>query len=174
MNATRHLSRRYSSNNRFVAVRCVTLVPTKARISTSNAPQYSPAMQRIRRSSLSVVMTPSDAWLDHSSLKIVLSLNCYCHQSCAESIFLVRGTTPNGGVVEWVLRAEHVMDSTIPNGIQPGAFVWFEKTQGPLMKVLPVPGWQSMKQLSVRVHFLRCSGLLDDWSVEGVLSLVFV
>ncbi|GFU09167.1 uncharacterized protein TNCV_1121951 [Trichonephila clavipes] len=24
------------------------------------------------------------------------------------------------------------------------------------------------------VHFLRCSGLLDDWSVEGVLSLVFV
>ncbi|GFV21447.1 uncharacterized protein TNCV_2372041 [Trichonephila clavipes] len=152
MNATRHLSRRYSSNNRFVAVRCVTLVPTKARIST----------------------TPSDAWLDHSSLKIVLSLDCYCHQSCAESIFLVRGTTPNGGVVEWVLRAEHVMGSTIPNVIQPGAFVWFEKTQGPLVKVLPVPGWQSMKQLSVRVHFLRCSGLLDDWSVEGVLSLVFV
>ncbi|GFU09230.1 uncharacterized protein TNCV_1122371 [Trichonephila clavipes] len=24
------------------------------------------------------------------------------------------------------------------------------------------------------MHFLRCSGLLDDWSVEGVLSLVFV
>ncbi|GFV68622.1 uncharacterized protein TNCV_2274851 [Trichonephila clavipes] len=31
-----------------------------------------------------------------------------------------------------------------------------------------------MKQLAVRVHFLRCGGLLDDWSVEGVLSLVFV
>ncbi|GFW80796.1 uncharacterized protein TNCV_3778761 [Trichonephila clavipes] len=32
-----------------------------------------------------------------------------------------------------------------------------------------------MKQLAaVRVHFLRSGGLLDDWSVEGVLSLVFV
>ncbi|GFV17041.1 uncharacterized protein TNCV_655941 [Trichonephila clavipes] len=68
-----------------------------------------------------------------------------------------------------------------------------EKTQGPLMKVLPVPGWRPMKQLAVRVHFLRCGGLLDDfpnepkrtingkrddpvtdWSEEGVLSLVFV
>ncbi|GFX27241.1 e3 ubiquitin-protein ligase RNF13 [Trichonephila clavipes] len=35
-------------------------------------------------------------------------------------------------------------------------------------------GWRPMKQLAVRVHFLRCGGLLDDWSVEGVLSLVFV
>ncbi|GFW00765.1 uncharacterized protein TNCV_2305381 [Trichonephila clavipes] len=34
-----------------------------------------------------------------------------------------------------------------------------------------VPGWRLMKQLAVRVHFLRCGGLLDDWSVEGVLSL---
>ncbi|GFW18523.1 uncharacterized protein TNCV_1221841 [Trichonephila clavipes] len=41
------------------------------------------------------------------------------------------------------------------------------------MKVLPVPGWRSMKQLAVRVHFLQCGGLLNDWSVEGVLSLVF-
>ncbi|GFW39944.1 hypothetical protein TNCV_5116271 [Trichonephila clavipes] len=48
----------------------------------------------------------------------------------------------------------------------------FEKTQGPLMKVLPVPGWRSMKQLAVRVYLLRCSGLLDDWSVKNVLSLV--
>ncbi|GFU80365.1 hypothetical protein TNCV_3521391 [Trichonephila clavipes] len=39
---------------------------------------------------------------------------------------------------------------------------------------LPVPGWRPMKQLAVRVHFLRCVGLLIDWSVEGVLSLVFV
>ncbi|GFV72152.1 e3 ubiquitin-protein ligase RNF13 [Trichonephila clavipes] len=28
------------------------------------------------------------------------------------------------------------------------------------------------EHLVVRVHFLRCGGLLDDWSVEGVLSLV--
>ncbi|GFX14700.1 uncharacterized protein TNCV_4016981 [Trichonephila clavipes] len=35
---------------------------------------------------------------------------------------------------------------------------------GPLMKVRPVPGWLSMKQLAVRVHFFRCGDLLDDWS----------
>ncbi|GFW65816.1 e3 ubiquitin-protein ligase RNF13 [Trichonephila clavipes] len=62
----------------------------------------------------------------------------------------------------------------IPNVLQPGAFVCFEMTQGPLMKVVPVPGWRSMKKLAVRVHFLRCGGLLDDWSVEGILSLVFM
>ncbi|GFS75991.1 uncharacterized protein TNCV_4666271 [Trichonephila clavipes] len=45
---------------------------------------------------------------------------------------------------------------------------------GPLMKVLHVPGWWPMKQLAVRVHFLRCGGLLNDWSVEGILNLVFV
>ncbi|GFU71812.1 hypothetical protein TNCV_4487971 [Trichonephila clavipes] len=33
------------------------------------------------------------------------------------------------------------------------------------MKVLPVPGWRPMKHLAVRVHFLQCGGLLDDWSV---------
>ncbi|GFW84303.1 uncharacterized protein TNCV_1131721 [Trichonephila clavipes] len=42
------------------------------------------------------------------------------------------------------------------------------------MKVLPVPGWWPIKQLAVRVHFLRCGGLLNDWSVKGVLSLVVV
>ncbi|GFU10750.1 e3 ubiquitin-protein ligase RNF13 [Trichonephila clavipes] len=66
------------------------------------------------------------------------------------------------------------MDSAISNVLQPGAFVWFEKTQGPLVKVLPVPGRRLMKQLAVRVHFLRCDGLLDNWSVEGILSLVFL
>ncbi|GFV28770.1 e3 ubiquitin-protein ligase RNF13 [Trichonephila clavipes] len=55
-----------------------------------------------------------------------------------------------------------VKGSTIPNVLQPGAFVWFKKTQGPLMKVLHVPGWRPMKQLAVRVHFLRCGALLDD------------
>ncbi|GFU82559.1 uncharacterized protein TNCV_4154291 [Trichonephila clavipes] len=57
---------------------------------------------------------------------------------------------------------------------QPGAFVWFEKTQEPLVKVLHVPRWRLMKQLAVRVHLLRCGCLLDEWSVEGVLSLVNV
>ncbi|GFW79376.1 hypothetical protein TNCV_2477831 [Trichonephila clavipes] len=31
-----------------------------------------------------------------------------------------------------------------------------------------------VKQLAVRVHFLRCGGLLNYWSVEDVLSLVFL
>ncbi|GFT69403.1 uncharacterized protein TNCV_1297121 [Trichonephila clavipes] len=60
------------------------------------------------------------------------------------------------------------------NVLQPVAFVWFEKIQRPLMKMLPVPGWRAMKQLVVRVHFLRCGGRLDDWSVKCVLSLVFL
>ncbi|GFS89122.1 uncharacterized protein TNCV_1258731 [Trichonephila clavipes] len=48
----------------------------------------------------------------------------------------------------------HVMGTAIPNILQPGAFVWFEKTQGLQVKVLPVPGWWPMKQLAVHVHFL--------------------
>ncbi|GFS60139.1 uncharacterized protein TNCV_2826611 [Trichonephila clavipes] len=59
----------------------------------------------------------------------------------------------------------------MPNVLQPGAFVWFEKTQVPLVKVLLVPGWRPRKQLAVRVHFLRCGGLLNDWSVEDFRSL---
>ncbi|PRD24253.1 UNVERIFIED_CONTAM: hypothetical protein NCL1_44305 [Trichonephila clavipes] len=66
------------------------------------------------------------------------------------------------------------MGAAIPDALQPGAFMGFEKTKGPLVKVLPMPGWQPMEQLAVNVHFLRCSGFLDDWSVEGVLSLVFL
>ncbi|GFW96565.1 transposable element Tcb1 transposase [Trichonephila clavipes] len=57
------------------------------------------------------------------------------------------------------------MGAAIPNVLQPGAFVWFENTQGPLVKEQPVPGCWPMKQLVVRVHFLQCDGLLDDWSV---------
>ncbi|GFY02871.1 e3 ubiquitin-protein ligase RNF13 [Trichonephila clavipes] len=73
----------------------------------------------------------------------------------------------------WASRAAQVMRTVIRNVYQLGAFVWFEKTQGPLMKVLPVPGWQSLKHLAVRVNFLRCGDLLDDCYVEGVLSLIF-
>ncbi|GFV61428.1 uncharacterized protein TNCV_2898031 [Trichonephila clavipes] len=58
-----------------------------------------------------------------------------------QSSFLVRETTPNGGVDERASRATHVMGAAIPNVLQPGAFVWFGKTQGLLMRVLPVPGW---------------------------------
>ncbi|GFW97071.1 uncharacterized protein TNCV_2696931 [Trichonephila clavipes] len=49
-----------------------------------------------------------------------------------------------------------------------------QEDTGFLVKVLPVPGWRPMEQLAVRMNFLRCGDLLDDWSVEGVLWLVFV
>ncbi|GFY27755.1 uncharacterized protein TNCV_242211 [Trichonephila clavipes] len=87
------------------------------------------------------------------------------------SSFFVYCTTPNFGVDVWASRATHLMGAAIPNLLQPCAFEWFEKTQGSLMKVLSVPGWRPM---AVPVHFLRCGDLLDDWSVEGILSLVFV
>ncbi|GFV26657.1 e3 ubiquitin-protein ligase RNF13 [Trichonephila clavipes] len=66
----------------------------------------------------------------------------------------------------WTSRAAHFMGAAIPNVLQPGSFVWFEKTQGLLMKVLRVPGWRPMKQFALRVHLLRCGGLLNDWSIE--------
>ncbi|GFX23430.1 e3 ubiquitin-protein ligase RNF13 [Trichonephila clavipes] len=50
---------------------------------------------------------------------------------------------------------------------------YLHMVRGPLVKLLHVPGWPPMKQLAVRVHFLQCGGLPDDWSVEGNLSLVF-
>ncbi|GFW04045.1 uncharacterized protein TNCV_2051611 [Trichonephila clavipes] len=49
-----------------------------------------------------------------------------------------------------------------------------EDTEGPLLQVLSGPGCRPINQLTVHVHFLRCDGLLDDWSVEGVLNLVFM
>ncbi|PRD19113.1 UNVERIFIED_CONTAM: hypothetical protein NCL1_58405 [Trichonephila clavipes] len=93
-----------------------------------------------------------------------------------QSNYLVRGTTSNDG---WASRAAHVMGTAIPNVLSAVAFVWSEKTHkcylcSPLVKVLPVPGRRPMNQLAERLHFLLCGGLLDDWSVEGVLRLVFV
>ncbi|GFV26581.1 uncharacterized protein TNCV_2102461 [Trichonephila clavipes] len=43
----------------------------------------------------------------------------------------MRGTTPNVGVDGWASRATHVRGAGIPNVLQPGDFVWFEKTQEP-------------------------------------------
>ncbi|GFX85723.1 e3 ubiquitin-protein ligase RNF13 [Trichonephila clavipes] len=75
----------------------------------------------------------------------------------------------------WVaLRAAHVMGAAIQIVLQPGTFVRIEKTLGLLVKVLPVPGWRTMKKLAVRVHLLRSGSLLDDLSVDGILSLVFM
>ncbi|GFW13444.1 e3 ubiquitin-protein ligase RNF13 [Trichonephila clavipes] len=107
-------------------------------------------------------------------LNLDSSLKMTWFHSAAVQFLLVRGANQNGGVEEWASWAAHVMGAAIPNVLQPGAFVWFEKTQGPLMKILPVPGWRPMKQLAVRAHFLRRGRLLNDWSVVGVLSLIFV
>ncbi|GFV20214.1 e3 ubiquitin-protein ligase RNF13 [Trichonephila clavipes] len=82
--------------------------------------------------------------------------------------------TANGGVDWWSSRAVHALGAAITNALQPGAFMWFEKTQGRLIKELPLPVWRQMKQMSVRMHFLRCDGLLNDWSVEAIVGLVLV
>ncbi|GFV14249.1 transposable element Tcb2 transposase [Trichonephila clavipes] len=50
-----------------------------------------------------------------------------------QSSFLVHGTTPNGGIDVWASRAADVMGTAILNVLPPGAFVWFEKAQGPLI-----------------------------------------
>ncbi|GFY19842.1 uncharacterized protein TNCV_2145351 [Trichonephila clavipes] len=81
---------------------------------------------------------------------------------------------PNGGIDRWVSSTANVMYAVNPNSLQPGAILRFEKTQGTLLKVLPVPEWWPTKQVAIRMHFSRCGDLLDDWSVEDVLSLVFV
>ncbi|GFU33970.1 uncharacterized protein TNCV_656351 [Trichonephila clavipes] len=62
-----------------------------------------------------------------------------------QSSFLVCGTTQNGGVDGC---AVHVMGAAIPNFLQPGTLVRFEKAQGLIVKVLPVPGWRPMKKLA--------------------------
>ncbi|GFV54612.1 e3 ubiquitin-protein ligase RNF13 [Trichonephila clavipes] len=106
-------------------------------------------------------------------LSSLLRLNLDSRVAKGELVpFLVRGSTPNGDADGCMSRAAHVMGAVIPNSLPPGAFVWFEKTHGSLMKVLLVPEWRPMKQLAVRMHLLQCSGLLDDWPVDGVLSLI--
>ncbi|GFT33721.1 hypothetical protein TNCV_4382471 [Trichonephila clavipes] len=47
---------------------------------------------------------------------------------------------------EWVKCLKYLASSFEPIE-NPGAFVWFEKTQVPLVKVLPVPGWWQMTSL---------------------------
>ncbi|GFW83766.1 hypothetical protein TNCV_668791 [Trichonephila clavipes] len=58
----------------------------------------------------------------------------------SQSSFLECGTTPNGGIDGWASSAVQAMGTVIPNVFHLGAFELFEKTQGPLVKVLPVPG----------------------------------
>ncbi|GFW21603.1 hypothetical protein TNCV_4281181 [Trichonephila clavipes] len=64
------------------------------------------------------------------------------------------------------------MGAVIPDVLHPSAFRWFEKTQGPIVKVLHMSGQRPMRQLALPMRVIRCDGLFDDWSVEVVLSLV--
>ncbi|PRD33298.1 UNVERIFIED_CONTAM: Astacin [Trichonephila clavipes] len=52
------------------------------------------------------------------------------------------------------------MGAEIPDVLQPGALQQFGKTQGPVVKVLPVSGQRPMRQLALRVRVV-C------WSVIG-------
>ncbi|GFT44073.1 hypothetical protein TNCV_3125111 [Trichonephila clavipes] len=91
-----------------------------------------------------------------------------------QSNLVVHDTTPNGGVGGWVSLAAHVKGIAISDVLQSGALRWFEHTQGSVMKVLLVSGQYPMRQLAVRARVVLCDGLLDDWSVDDVLSLVTV
>ncbi|GFX88215.1 uncharacterized protein TNCV_3407581 [Trichonephila clavipes] len=99
---------------------------------------------------------------------------CCKRRRMQQSNSIVHGTTLNECVVWWASKAALVMGAAILNAIQRGTLILFEKTQGSLVKVLSLTGWRQIKQLALRVHFLRWGGLLDEWSVEGFLSLVFV
>ncbi|GFU83784.1 uncharacterized protein TNCV_1694541 [Trichonephila clavipes] len=58
-----------------------------------------------------------------------------------DDLVSLRSTTLNGDVDGWASRAAQVVKgAVIPNVLRPGAFVWFEKTQAPLLTVLPVFG----------------------------------
>ncbi|GFW58992.1 hypothetical protein TNCV_2830981 [Trichonephila clavipes] len=95
--------------------------------------------------------------------------NAGLRRSPRGSSYLVLGTTPNGGV-KGSTRNGHC-DCKCPSARH---LCIVRDDTGPLVKELPFSGWWPMNLLAVRVHFLRCSGLLYDWSVKGVLSLVFV
>ncbi|GFT87487.1 hypothetical protein TNCV_2395891 [Trichonephila clavipes] len=90
------------------------------------------------------------------------------------SSFLVHGTTPNGGVDGRAEKGNTRNGRHYPKCSSARRLRMVREDTEPLVKFLPVPGWRPMKQLAVRVHFLLCGGLLDDWSVEGVMSLDFV
>ncbi|GFW85546.1 uncharacterized protein TNCV_851981 [Trichonephila clavipes] len=89
-----------------------------------------------------------------------------------QSNSIVRDATPNGGVSGWVSLAAHLMATSIPDVIQPGALRWFTKTQGPVVKVLPVSRQRPIRHLALRVRVVSCDSLLDDWSVESVFSMI--
>ncbi|GFX45127.1 e3 ubiquitin-protein ligase RNF13 [Trichonephila clavipes] len=69
-----------------------------------------------------------------------------------QSNAVMRDTTPNEDVGGWVPLAAHVMDATIPDIIQSGVLRWFWKTQITIVRVLPLSGQRSMRQLALRMR----------------------
>ncbi|GFY34935.1 hypothetical protein TNCV_155081 [Trichonephila clavipes] len=67
---------------------------------------------------------------------------------------VVRDTTPNGGVGGGVPLSTYIMGAEILDVLQPCALRWFGKTEGTIMKVQPVSGQRSMRQLAPRMRFV--------------------
>ncbi|GFW87666.1 hypothetical protein TNCV_4486311 [Trichonephila clavipes] len=93
---------------------------------------------------------------------ITVAVGAVC---CCKSSFLVRGTTPNGGVdgKEYTRN-----DTVITNVLQPGALVWFEKTQGSLMKAGGVIGSYFFKNddgHNVTVNGDRYRAMITNFSI---------
>ncbi|GFW44857.1 uncharacterized protein TNCV_4511711 [Trichonephila clavipes] len=70
--------------NQFLTVRCVTVVPTTARLSASAAVGCTTSARRIRRTSLSVVTRGTT---EPSLLEAVIYLNLCCQQSLTVDTF---------------------------------------------------------------------------------------
>ncbi|GFX86161.1 hypothetical protein TNCV_2560431 [Trichonephila clavipes] len=78
----------------------------------------------------------------HMWLKDVMEVWLGCHFAMDQYKInpVVRDTTPKGGVVRWASLVSHVMGVAIPDVFQPGSLRWFGKTQGLVVKMLPVSG----------------------------------
>ncbi|GFW90037.1 uncharacterized protein TNCV_3484891 [Trichonephila clavipes] len=120
----------------------------------------------------------SNTRCDHVLLAMALhtatpAVGTVCHYDLLQSSFLVRGTTPNGQV--------DGRQGSARNGCRDPKYL-SDRRLRMVRKDTGAPSegatcaWMAAdeKQLALCLHFLRCGGLLDDWSVEGVLSLVFV
>ncbi|GFX54753.1 hypothetical protein TNCV_2556391 [Trichonephila clavipes] len=67
---------------------------------------------------------------------------------------VVLDTTLNGGDGGWVSLTAHVMDAAIPDVLQPVALRYFGKTQGPVVKVLPLSR-QRPHAVELDEHFMH-------------------
>ncbi|GFU97876.1 uncharacterized protein TNCV_1103841 [Trichonephila clavipes] len=79
---------------------------------------------------------------------------------CSPASSSVEPFIPNVGNDGWTSKASHVMGTAISNVLQPGTFVWFEKTQGLLMKVLPM---DSDERMAVDEAFGCTRAFLTMW-----------